>query len=59
MWVYGMKGLAIGVSVGYALSLAVALVAWKRLRRTSSIAIIPDPNKKAIGTSDLYDESEI
>jgi O-antigen/teichoic acid export membrane protein len=57
VWVYGMKGLAIGVSVGYALSLAVALVAWKRLRRTSSIAIIPDPNKKAIGTSDLYEES--
>lgn len=57
MWVYGMKGLAIGVSIGYVLSLAVALVAWKRLRRTSSIAIIPDPNKKAIGTSDLYEES--
>jgi O-antigen/teichoic acid export membrane protein len=42
MWVYGVKGLAIGVTIGYALSLAVALVIWKRKGASLSLAITPD-----------------
>ena len=41
MWVYGVKGLAIGVTIGYALSLAVALVVWKR--KGTSLAMVDTP----------------
>jgi O-antigen/teichoic acid export membrane protein len=39
MWAYGVKGMAIGVTIGYALSLAVALVVWKRKRTSLSMAV--------------------
>ena len=41
MWVYGVKGLAIGVTIGYALSLAVALVIWKKRGTSLSMSVIP------------------
>jgi len=50
MWTYGIKGLAIGVSIGYVLSLAVALVIWKRKGASTPQVIIPGIGSKVAET---------
>ena len=50
MWIYGIKGLAIGVTIGYALSLAVALVIWKRKGASTPQAITPGIGVKVAET---------
>ena len=56
MWVYGVKGLAIGVTIGYALSLAVALVIWKRKGASLSLAITPNIEINVARTVDTSKE---
>jgi len=56
MWTYGIKGLAIGVSIGYVLSLAVALVIWKRKGASMSVAIAPEIGMNVTGTNDTFKE---
>jgi O-antigen/teichoic acid export membrane protein len=58
MWVYGVKGLAIGVSIGYVLSLAVALVVWKRKGAFLSPAITLGTGLKVADTVDPCKESQ-
>ena len=58
MWVYGVKGLAIGVTIGYALSLAVALVDWKRKGASMSMAITPGIEMNVAGTVGPCKESQ-
>lgn len=58
MWVYGVKGLAIGVTIGYALSLAVALVIWKIKGASLSRAITPGIGLKVVGTVDPCKEPQ-
>jgi Membrane protein involved in the export of O-antigen and teichoic acid len=58
MWVYGVKGLAIGVTIGYALSLAVALVVWKRKGTSLSMAVTLGTGMNVSGTVDSYEESQ-
>lgn len=58
MWVYGVKGLAIGVTIGYVLSLAVALVIWKRKGDSLSMAITPEVEMKIAGTVDPCKEPQ-
>ena len=56
MWGYGVKGLAIGVTIGYALSLAVALVAWKRTAASLSMAVTPETRMNVVGIVDTFKE---
>lgn len=56
MWVYGVKGLAIGVSIGYVLSLAVALVVWKKKGTFLAIAAIPEMEMNVSGIVDTFKE---
>jgi O-antigen/teichoic acid export membrane protein len=58
MWVYGVTGLAIGVTIGYALSLAVALVVWKRKGASLSMATTPGVEMNVVGPVDPCKESE-
>jgi len=58
MWVYGLKGLAIAVAIGYALSLAVAIVVWKRTGTSMPMVVIPNPGTAIVGGSDMYEESK-
>jgi O-antigen/teichoic acid export membrane protein len=56
MWAYGVKGLAIGVTIGYALSLAVALVIWKRKGALLSLVITPEIEMNVARTVDTSKE---
>jgi len=56
MWVYGVKGLAIGVTIGYALSLAVALMIWKRKGASFPLEITPEIGMNVAGTVDTFKE---
>jgi O-antigen/teichoic acid export membrane protein len=56
MLVYGVKGLAIGVTIGYALSLAVALVIWKRKGASLPLAITPEIGINVVGTVEIFKE---
>jgi Na+-driven multidrug efflux pump len=50
MWVYGVKGLAIGVSIGYSISLIIALFIWNRKRTSLTMAITPEIEMNVTGT---------
>jgi O-antigen/teichoic acid export membrane protein len=56
MWVYGVKGLAIGVSIGYVLSLAVAVFVWKRKGDSLAMAGTPEMEMNLAGTVDTFKE---
>lgn len=58
MWGYGVKGLAIGITIGYALSLAVAFLIWKRKRASVSLAITPEMEMNVAGTIDTFKEMQ-
>jgi O-antigen/teichoic acid export membrane protein len=58
LWVYGVKGLAIGVTIGYALSLAVALVIWKRKGAPLSMATHSGVEMNVAGTVDPCKEPQ-
>ena len=55
MWVYGVKGLAIGVSIGYALALAFALVVWKRKATSMSMAVNLEVDVSVPGSVNPYE----
>jgi O-antigen/teichoic acid export membrane protein len=56
MLVHGVKGLAIGVTIGYVLSLAVALVVWKRKGNSLGMAVTPETGMNLAGTVDTFKE---
>jgi O-antigen/teichoic acid export membrane protein len=57
LWAYGVKGLAIGVTIGYALSLVVALVIWKKKGTSLSMVVSLGTGMNVSGPIDPYGES--